>query len=468
MNLIQLLRILVARRWMILLPAVACLVVATVIALALPKRYPASARVIMDIVKPDPVTGELVTGRDPRPYVRTQIQLIKDMRVAGLVVDRLGLASDPATVAAYRATGRSESDGGIRAWIGQRIVDNTNAGLVSGSNILEITYQAPTPEQAKRIVTALRDAYIESSLRYRVDSAASTGGWFSEQTVKAQQALAEAEQRIAQYMRANNIVLVGGVDSETAKLQALASAVQAAQGSQVGNEAMASARLATDPVVDQLRMQLAQIEDEMALVGARLGPNHPNYKAMEARKRTVERQISLAQANSRTGVAAVTGASRQSLSQLQAALSAQEKLVLQRKPILDELTRLGRDVELKRSLYERAMARTEDLKMQADSSQTGLVILGDATASNTPSYPKVGVIVPLAGLIGFGLGILAAIVTEFVARRVRGPEDLAFAAGAPVMVTVGSSPPSPFRLRLRRLFGRRGPADSDATNLQAI
>jgi uncharacterized protein involved in exopolysaccharide biosynthesis len=189
---------------------------------------------------------------------------------------------------------------------------------------------------------------------------------------------------------------------------------------------------------------------------------------MEARKRTVERQISLAQANSRTGVAAVTGASRQSLSQLEAALAAQEKLVLQRKPILDELTRLSRDVELKRALYERAMARTEDLKMQADSSQTGLVVLGDPTASNTPSYPKIGVIVPLAGLIGLGLGIFAAIVTEFVARRVRGPEDLAFATGAPVLVTVGSSPPSPFRLRLRRLFGRRGQADSDATSLLAI
>jgi uncharacterized protein involved in exopolysaccharide biosynthesis len=468
MNLIQLLRILIARKWIILLPAIACVVVAAIVVSLLPKRYPASARVILDVVKPDPVTGESVAGRDARSYVRTQIELIKDMRVAGLVVDRLGLANDPTAIASYRATGRSESDGGIRAWLGQQIINHTDAGLVSGSSILEITYEAPTPEQAKAVVSALRDAYIESSLRYRIESASNTGAWFRDQSDKAKNALTQAEQRMAQFMGQNGIILVGNVDSETARLQALAAAVQAARSNQTVNDATASARLGNNPVVDQLRMQLAAVEDELALTGARLGPNHPSYKALEARKRTLERQITQAQANSRTDVAAITGATHASLAELEKQLAAQEKLVLARKPILDELTRLARDVELKRTLYENTLSRTQNLQMQADISQTGLVVLGDPTASAVPSYPKPGMVVGLAGIIGLAFGIFAAIVIELVARRVRGPEDLAFAAGAPVLVSVGTAPPSPWRMRLRHLFGRRSDHRDNSTELQAI
>ncbi|MFA7439351.1 MAG: GNVR domain-containing protein [Sphingomonadaceae bacterium] len=468
MSLIQFLRILIARRWMILLPALACLLVATAIAMMLPKRYPATARVILDIVKPDPVTGEAVAGRNPLPYIRTEIQLIKDMRVAGLVVDRLGLTQNPGMVAAYEETGRSVSDGGMRNWVGQRIVDNTDAKLVSGSNILEILYEAPDPEQARQIVGALRDAYIESSLRYRVDSAASTGNWFREQATKAHQALTASEKVLADYMAEHNIVLVDGMDSETAQLQALAATVQAVRSNEPSSTAAATAQLGRDPVVSQLRMQLATIEDELALAGSQLGQNHPSYKAILARKGTIERQIRMAEANSQTGVAAVTGATQQSLAQLERELRAQEQLVRERKPLIDELVRLSSDVTLKRSLYERAMARTEDLRMQADVSQTGLVVLGDPTSSTTPSYPKTPLIITLATLVGLAFGIFAAIVTEFAARRVRGQEDLAYASGAPVLVTVRATRPSGLRLAVRRLLGKKSDEPGTGGELQVI
>lgn len=467
MNLIQFLRILVARKWMIILPALACLVVASAIAFSLPKRYPASARVILDVIKPDPVTGQSVTGRDVRGYIRTQTELIRDMRVAGLVVDRLGLANNPATIAAYQATGRTETDGGMRSWLGQQIINNTSAGIVSGSNILEIRYESPDREQARNIVSALRDAYIESSLRYQIDAAATTGGWFSEQTQKAQESLSQAEMAMSRYMDEHDIVLVGNVDSETARLQALAGAVEAARGTQSSTEAGVSARLANDPVVDQLRIQLAAVEEELALATSRLGAEHPSLKAAEARRRALLRQIQQAEANSRTGVTAVAGATRASLQDLEAQLVAQQKLVLERKPVLDELMRLSREVELRRSIYERALARTEDLKMQADISQTGLVILGDPTVSATPSYPKIPLIIGMAGAIGLAFGLFAAIVVEFFGRRVRGAEDLAYASGAPVLVAVGAVPPSRLKLQLRRLLGRRHGGE-DTGQLQAI
>jgi succinoglycan biosynthesis transport protein ExoP len=466
MSLIQFLRILAARWKMILGAMLACMAVATVIALLLPKRYPASARVMLDIGRPDPVTGQAVSARD-RGYVRTQVEMIRDMRVAGAVVDRLGLANDPATIAAYVATGRTETDGGIRGWLGQQIIDNTDADLVQGSSILEISYQTSDPERAKQVVGVIREAYIDAALRFRTDAAGRTSDWFREQSEKSRQALATAEADLSQFMTKNDIVIVGGVDGDTAKLAQLQAALQQARGMQSSADAAVASRIASDPVVDSLQLQLSTIEDELALAGARLGPAHPTYKAIEARRATVAGQLAQARSKGAAGVAAMSGAARQSVSQLEAQVDAQEKIVLARKPILDELVRLNREVELRRSQYESAAARTAQLRLEADVSEAGLVVLGDPVASRTPSYPKVNLIIALSAFFGLGLGVLSALIAEFIARRVRGQEDLSYAAGAPVLVTVGSAAPSPLRLRIQKLFGRRDP-DQGEGEMQAI
>ena len=236
MSLIQFLRILMARWKMILGTMLACMAVATTVAMLLPKRYPATARVLLDIGRADPVTGEVVSARD-RGYVRTQVELIKDMRVAGQVVDQLGLANNPATIAAYEATGRTEADGGIRAWLGQQIINDTDAGVVAGSSIMEISYQSADPERSKQVVGLLRDAYIDQSLRFRTDAAGRSGDWYREQADKARVALASSEAELSAFMGKNDIVIVNGMDGESAKLAALQGSLQQARGMQSTTDA---------------------------------------------------------------------------------------------------------------------------------------------------------------------------------------------------------------------------------------
>ncbi len=466
MSIIQFLRILLARWKLILATMLACLVVATTIAMLLPKRYPATARVLFE-AKTDPVTGEVLMGGRGSTYVGTQMQIITDMRVAGAVVDRLGLVNDPTLRAAYEASGRTAEDGGMRAWLGQQIIDSTSAAVVRGSNIMEITYQTSDPERAKAIVGVIRDAYIGESLRLRTDPAGRTGVWYREQTGVAREELTKAEAALSDFMTKNNVTVVNGVDSETAKLASLQAALQQAQGMESTNTLSTTTRLANDPVADQLEIQLAAVEDELALAGARLGTAHPTYKAIQARRNTLASQVSQARSRSQQSVSAMSGAVKQSVAELTRQVDAQAKLVLSRKPILDELLRLSREVEMKRAQYEEANRRTDALRLASDQSEPGITIMGDPVASNTPSYPKVGQIALISALMGLGLGLVMALLMEFAARRVRGHEDLSFAAGAPVLAVVGSSQPSTLRLKLQRLFGRRTREDSEG-DLQAI
>ncbi len=467
MSLIQFLHILLARKNLILLTTLASLLVATVVVISLPKRYPGYARVLMDNSRPDPVTGRGIGGSAVRSYMRTQVEFLRDMRVVGQVVDRLGLANSPEAIAAYEASGRSAADGGIRNWLGQQLIERIGARSVSGSDIVEIVYEGRTPEEARLYAGEIRDAYIDTSLRFRVDTASRFGDWFGEQADDARRELQQAEAALADFMKANNVSMQGGVELETVKLQNLQQAVLAARGAQTTNEAAAAVRLSNDPVVDNLRGQIALLEDQLAQVSARLGPNHPTYKALQSRIGTLQKQISIAQSSTRSGVSALANASRQSLASLEAQLAAQERLVEERRPIIDRLILLSRDVEMKRGQYERAVARQADLELEAASSETGLVVLGDPIASTTPSYPKIPQVIGLSIIAGLMLGIFAALVIEFFARRIRGAEDLAFASGAPVIVTVTGNVPSPFRQRIQRLLGRRDPDVVDG-DLQAI
>lgn len=457
MSLVQFLRILLARRWTIIVATLACFIVATGVAMVLPKRYQATARVLLDIVKPDPVTGLSVGGRDARSYIRTQVELITDMRVAGVVVDSLGLAGDPDTIAAFASTGGNPNDpAAVRRYVGQQIINNTSANLVDGSNIMEISYEGSNPALAKRVVELVRQAYIDSSLRFKTDAAGRNGDWYREQAAKAQRLLASAEAAKTDFMRRNNIVMQGGIEVEQQRLSNLSSVLVSARSGVGASEAGASARLTNDPVADQLRVQVAQIDSAIADAGSRLGTAHPQYKALQNQRATLQRQLSQAVSQSRAGVSQQLSITRRSVADLEREYEAQRQKVLSMKPVLDQLDQLQREVELRTAQYQQAAQRAGQLRLEADVSETGLVILGDATAATKPTWPNIPLISALAAIFGLGLGIVVALLSEFLARRVRGAEDLAYAAGAPVFAVVSAGEQRSWRDNVRRLLSRGG------------
>src|SRR5271155_2182386 len=99
MSIIQFLRILWARRWITVIATVSCVVGAALVVLVVPPRWEAHTRIMLDVIKPDPLTGQAIV--DASAYAATQAELIKDYTVAGKAVDQLGWLSDPALIDAY-------------------------------------------------------------------------------------------------------------------------------------------------------------------------------------------------------------------------------------------------------------------------------------------------------------------------------------------------------------------------------
>src|SRR3546814_9520621 len=137
MSLLLFLRILMARRWIILGALLFCLVTTGIVSLFIPRYYEGKARVELNVIKPDPVTGEAISPNFMRAYTVTQSELIGDERTLGTVAEKLGWTDSPAYVEAYQAaTGGSGVS--FRTWVAQILSKNTNARPLEGSNILEI------------------------------------------------------------------------------------------------------------------------------------------------------------------------------------------------------------------------------------------------------------------------------------------------------------------------------------------
>ena len=459
MSPIQFFRIIIARRWIILATLVTCMIVAISVARILPERYPARARVLLDLIKPDPVTGQIIAGSFARTYVKTQIELIQDYRVAGEVIDRLGWAQNPAVIAAWQADTGGVGD--LRRWGAQRLIANTSANVVEGSNILEISYESPNADDAKQIVSLLRDSYIAASLRFRTDSAGRTADWYREQADRAQQKLTVAETAKSKFEQDNGIVMApGGTEAETTKLAGLQQALVALQGGEGAQQFQATMQATSSAVVDQLKVQLATLNDQLEQAAERLGTEHPTYKSGLARRNLLQAQLTKETAVARAAGAAQSGSSRRSVTELQAQYDTQKAKVLSMKGKLDQLAQLQREVDLRRSEYEKSAARTADLQLQSNVSESGLVVLGDAIGGAERSFPIWSQVIGLSLAFGLALGVVVAILTELLARRIRGPEDLQFVARVPVLAVIADAEPSPLRDLVRRLLTRRGPSGS--------
>lgn len=438
MSLIQFLRILMARKAIILATLIACFLTAAVTVQLLPERYEARNRVLIDMTKSG-AFAERLTPAAVNAYVGTQLKLVKDVQTAGLVVDSLGWAADPGNQAAFEAAGRPGGD--IREWLAQRIVANTEARFVDGSSIVEITYRGSDPASTQGIAQAIREAWLKLTQDRRTTSAQRAAATFEEQARNAEREVARAEEERTQYAKANGIVLQGGMDLESAKLGALSSATVAPRAAQV------VAGVQGNPQIAAMRQQISQAQQT-------LGPNHPTLQAMRG-------QLAALESQSGGGGSTVIGGTTPA--EIESAYQAQKARVLAQADKMDKLNQMAADVMVKRDQYQRLASQVEQMKAMALAGESPLEPMGNTNLPDEPVWPNKPLVMAGALIVGGLLGILLALLVELLARRVRSEDDLEFATGVPVLAVVGQTRSDNFISNgVKRLLDRDGSSKQQA------
>ena len=427
MSLTQFLRILWARRMIVRVATLSALAAAFIVSQLLPVRYEAQSRLLLDVVRPDPVTGEVIGTTFAKAYTRTQVELVRDRRVAARAIEQASLARDPAVRAAVAANGTQPTAQDLQDWV----IGNTEARLVEGSNVLEISFSAPDATLAQRVADALRAAYVEANVAFRSERARQTAAFYGLQTDKTRQALQTAEKAKSDFEKRTGLILEGETDVDSARLTALAG--QPAPSPVAG---VAAAVPATTPS----GIQLAQVDAQIAQASRSLGPNHPEMQELQRRRASLagaaaqERAAALAAANA--SVSAATRSATAGTSAANQAYQSQRSRVIGQRGELEQLRRLQAEVQVRREQYTKTATRAAELRQEADATDPGVTLLGSAVAPNRPSSPNVPLI--LGGALGFGFafGILLALLMELLNRRVRSVEDMASVVEVPLLAVI--------------------------------
>ena len=423
MSIIQFLKIFWARRLFIGGATIACLVGALIVVSLLPARWEAKTRVMLNLLKPDPVTGEVMGGPSGRIYVSSQIGLITDYTVARQVVEETGMLSDSNLIAAYNKRPSSDKRD-MPHWAAQIVMDNTKANLVQDSNILEISYTGATGEDAQRNADAIRKAYMDATLQLRREEAERNAEWYEQQAIKDKAALDTAITTQATFERANGVVMTNDKsDIDSARLQSLS--VQA------NGPPMATSTVAPPTAADA---QIAQIDGQLVIASRSLGPNNPTIQALKANRAAL---VSVA-AQEHAATRAAMGAMSSSQGAILGALAAQKAKVIAQSDKVGKLSQLQNEIDLRRDVYLKASAKATQYREEAGAGGAGVISLGVAAAPKAPTFPNYSLVIPGATILGFGMGVLSALLMEFFARRIRSPEDLSSIGDIPLIGVIAA------------------------------
>jgi uncharacterized protein involved in exopolysaccharide biosynthesis len=436
MSIFQFLRILWAGRLIILATTISCLIGAAIVVRIVPPRWDGTARVMLNILKPDPVTGMVVGGIASKNYIATQVALINDYSVTGKVAEQLGWLSDPGLINAYRHRSKTDT-ADFRHWLAAGVSGRASADVILGSNIMQIHYSASRPEEARAVSEALRRAYMDVSLSMQREDATRDAEWYTQQTEKAKAALDTAMATLADYERQNGIVMAdNNTDVDTARLRTLA------QAGDVNVPTVAP--VAASP----LRAQLASVDSDIVEQSKTLGPNHPTLIALRAKRTAIAQLITQEESNQASQVAKANALRAGAVQQ---ALNVQKSKVIAQSAQRAKLTQLQAEVDLRRQQFDRTQTKAADLRLQAASNDAGMTSLGTATVPAAPSFPKKPLIYLGALGLGLGMGFALALLVELFARKVRSPEDLRYAVDAPTLAVIAGAGRPSDRSLARRL-----------------
>ena len=205
------------RRWIGLAAAWIAAIVGVSVALRIPDRYEASARVYVDT---QTLLRPLLEGVSIQPNLDQQVVLMSRTLISRPNVEKLVRMAD-LDLGAKSNAAREE------------LIDNVMKGLqLSGNastNIYVISYRDANPEQAKKVVQALLTIFVESSLGdKRVDTRAAVK-FVDEQVRQYEQTLKATEDRLKAFKLKYMGVAGQGNQDYFGKLAALGTAIEGAK-----------------------------------------------------------------------------------------------------------------------------------------------------------------------------------------------------------------------------------------------
>ena len=483
----DLLSVLYKRRWVAITTFLAVVTAVTVHTLRTTPIYEAHAQLLAaDRPSTVVVQGVAEQQNDQRGYLETQYRLLQSRSLARRVIDELNLwnAADLTPTKEENSTGVSEfltgwqsrptspppttpdasepSSAPKETALGEtptesRTIDALLSHLriepVRNTRIVEVTYEAPNPVFAARVVNTLTSAYIKQHVEVRSSASQEVSTWLTNQLAEQRQKMEASELALQQYReRENSLSLEAGQNIVVQRLNALNSTVTQAKTDRIAVEALyrqlaasqddrgaleTFPQIRSNGVVQQLKEQLATLQRERMQLSSSLGAKHPDMVRVNTAIEAGERELASEIAKTVESVRKEYLAALSREKELTAALETQKgsALALNRQAV--DYGVLLREAESNRQLYQSLLQRTNETAAASDLSNdlrsSDIEVVDAAEVPRAPVGPNTRTNLLLGLLLGSVMAIGMAVLLEAFDTRIQTPADVKRALRLPFL-----------------------------------
>ena len=465
MNFTLFLRILYARRLIIVLTLIVVVAATVAISMVLPKTYKATTSLVLNFKGTDPVTGAPLPAQLMPGYMATQVEIIGSHNVAAKVVDDLHLAESPGVIAQFNEA--TKGRGSVRDWLADLLARKVEVVPSRESSVLDINFKGSDPQFAAAVANGFAAAYQVTSVQLKVDPAKKAASYINDQIKLLRDNVDAAQRKLSKFQQDNGIVSsdsrLDGIDVESARLNELSGQLVVAQGQLMeatsrrrqasGTGADESPDVLSNPSVMNLKSSLANAEARFAEISERLAPNHPTYQGAKAEVDKLRAELDVQIRATSNSVGNNARILQQREAEIRHAVEQQKVRVLELNRTRDQLKLLRNEMESAQRAYETATQRFSQTNLEAQSNQSDIAILAAAVPPLEPSSPKLLLNTLVAVFFGTMLGVGLGLLAELLDRRVRSAADLVEALQLPVL---GEITWKPLRGRRFGFFNRAG------------
>jgi succinoglycan biosynthesis transport protein ExoP len=413
----SILRALAARWLLIVVSTAACLVGGLWVATTSAPRYQGNARVVLDYIRPDPVTGAVVSSKMLEAYLTSQLRMLRDQQVAVPAAEILGWMDSPDVLAAYASRPASDTRD-LAAWVSGILIPRIGARMVEESNILEISYNGESEELSRAAADALRTAYIQSSIQAQQESSRASAEKIQASIERVRKELAELETMQSKVEAETGVALTHkGMDEASAALRLMA---KRPDGPVVLRE----------PAPTLSRAQLAELEVTISRALQSQGPNNPDLLRLQRQRDTLRTQVENEGLSGASRSAAMIASNRASAALFE---SLKSQVLATREPAL-RLRLLQDQINGRQEEFRQLTETMIQLRSMQTATVSSISPIGEAYAEPKPVFPNTILILGGSGAIGMVLGGILACLSELMGRRVRTRKHLEAAAGSAMLI----------------------------------
>jgi len=454
-------------KWSIMAVTLCCLIIGGLIASSAVPIYRASAKILADPQQPNANRNEqYIASALVFLYYETQYEIINSRNIAETVVEKLGL------VEKYKKTQRenkNEQSSGLSSTIKGiktefsalfskenstkklaptdadlkiMLASGIQAGIeVSGgkqSQIINISYTSPDPQEAAEIINAVSDAYIQFGLESRLGEVKNTESWLTEQYALLKEKLQESETTLSTYRSQQGLVdtsqqqriannQLQSLNSELIRSQTKLSAAEeqyfAVENVQKGSKDFYS----LGPVLQN--KTASDMVKEEAVLSRQVNELFERYGELHPKMIAARSKLKSAQENLATEVSKVVDNIEKNYRLAQFQVTNINKLISKTRGDIQSLqtenfslVSLEREVENNRRIYENFQISLMEASGKGEYTASNVHIIDRATVPKAPFKPNIKLIIVLAGVFGVFFGVVLAFMREALDNTFKTPD----------------------------------------------